>query len=144
MGHEDRHEEKEEKEARATTSGTRRRASARKSPANTKSAAQSGLITKDDLSEFLSIKPYLSDNAQAIIDLLGELAKNTGKLDIGIISRMVGLFGGGENTNLSALASLAGMAGNGGKLDPSALVSLLGTLGQGSLGQGLLGQGKDK
>ncbi|MGE5550754.1 MAG: hypothetical protein ACM3ZC_09510 [Bacteroidota bacterium] len=135
MGHED--DRQDERPARAPGS-TRRRTSTRK-PVE----VQGNFITKDDLSQFLSIKPYLSDKAQAIVDLLAELEKSAGKLEIGALGKLVGLFGG-DNANLAALTSLAGMAGGGGKLDPTALVSLLGTLGQGSLGQGLLGQGKEK
>ena len=137
MSHEDHHEDKETR----SSESTRRRPSTRKTTDSGKSASPGGFITKDDLSQFLSLKPYLSENAQAIVDLLAELEKSAGKLDPGALGKLAGLFGGGDNANLSALTSLAGMAGTGGKLDPTALVSLLGMLGQGSLGQGLLGQG---
>lgn len=86
-------------------------------------------ITKDDLSQFLSIKPYLSDKAQAVVDLLAEVQKTGGRLDAGSLGRLMSMVGG--NSSLTALTSaLSGMTGGGGKLDANALMPLLGMLNQ--------------
>ena len=93
------------------------------------------LFTKDDLSYFLSIKPYLTEKAQAIVDLLAETHRTGGRFDPTSIGRLLGMLGGGDNPNLAALASLAGMTGGGGKIDPTTLATLLGTLNQLNLGR---------
>ena len=94
-----------------------------------------GLFTKDDLSYFLSIKPYLTEKAQTIVDLLAEMHKTGGRFDPASLGRLLGMLGGGDNPNLAALTSLAGMTGGGGKIDPTALATLLGTLNQANLGR---------
>ena len=117
------------REKQSHPSNRHRRAIVKKAVEVQAEAAPEVFITKDDLSHFLSIKPYLSDKAQMIVDLLAEVAKTSGRLELSSLTRLMGLLGGGDS-NLGALTSLAGMAGSGGKLDPTALLSLLGTLGQ--------------
>lgn len=112
--------------------GSRQR-SANRRPAGPTGAEE--FITKEDLSQFLSIKPYLSDKAQSVVDLLAEVQKTGGRLDANSLGRLLALAGG--NAGLAALTSaLSGMSGGGGKLDANALVPLLGMLNQ------VAGQGK--
>jgi len=92
---------------------------------------EGSFITRDDLSNFLSIKPYLSEKAQAIVDLLSEMHRTGGRLDAQSIARLLSIVGA-NNQNLPVLASLAGLAGaaSSGKFDPSTLLSVLGNLNQ--------------
>ncbi len=124
MEKEDGHKEKEI----LAQSSRHRRVQTRRADSPSSQAAES-FITKEDLSQFLSIKPYLSTKAQAIVDLLDEMVRSGGRLEPASLTRLLGLVGG-DNANLSALSSLAGLAGSGGKLDPSTLLPLLGALGR--------------
>lgn len=114
--------------------GSRQRSASRR-PAGPPRTGAEEFITKEDLSQFLSIKPYLSDKAQSVVDLLAEVQKTGGRLDANSLGRLLALAGG--NAGLAALTSaLSGMSGGGGKLDANALVPLLGMLNQ------VAGQGK--
>lgn len=93
----------------------------------------SSFLSKDDLSRFFSIKPYLSEKGQAVVDLLAEANKPGGNLDPAVLGKLAGLAGGGQNLNaLAPLLSLASSAGGtnpgGGKLDPASLLPLLTSL----------------
>lgn len=90
-----------------------------------------GFITREDLSQFLSIKPFLSEKAQTIIEIVEEIHKNGGKLDPMRLTRLIGMFAGSGSSNLNMLASLANLAGAAGKIDPDSVTSLLGALTKG-------------
>ncbi len=93
--------------------------------------ANNVFITKDDLSRFLSIKPYLSDRAQMLVDLIAEVERAGGRLDGAVLIKLLSLAGQNEgNPNISSLLPLLNMLGSlggatEGKADPGALASLL-------------------
>lgn len=118
----------EEKEERKKAERNRRRAAKKEEPMRTE---ENGFLPKDDLSQFLALKPYLSAKGRAVVELLEELGhKGINRPEPGLLARLFALFGGEAAQNLAALGPLLGMAGTGGKLDPTALVSLLGSLAQ--------------
>ncbi len=83
-------------------------------------------MTKDDLWQFLSIKPHLSARAQGLVEMLSEIHHSGGQLDMQSLSRIMGAMGA-NLPNMSALTSLAGLSG---KLDPAALLGMLGSTQQ--------------
>ena len=85
-------------------------------------------LSKDDISHFLSIKPYLSGNGRKIVEILEELEHMGGRLDPAVLTKLLGLIGGGEQNMAAALGPLLAMlgsAGGAGKMDPAALLPLL-------------------
>lgn len=87
-------------------------------------------LSKDDISHFLSIKPYLSGNGRKIVEILEELEHMGGRLDSAVLTKLLGLIGGGEQNMAAALGPLLAMLGSGGaggtgKMDPTALLPLL-------------------
>ena len=125
-------QESQERDNGKGASGIRRRGSSRRPREEPAKAVEEGFLSKEDLSNFLAIKPYLSERGRGIVDLLEELHRRGNRLDPSIIARLIGLFGGEAGQNLAALGPLLGMAGPGGKLDPAAHVTLLGSLAQSS------------
>lgn len=121
MSHRDRESEKNEQIR------PRRRA-----PFGTKTpAGGGGFLSKEDLSSFLSIKPYLSEGGQTVVTLLEEITRSGGRFDQANLARLMGMFGG-NSSNLAMLGPLlANLTGGGGaKLDPSTILPLLGSLNQ--------------
>lgn len=99
-------------------------------PAAEKNPVQEGFLSKEDLSNLFSVKPYLSSNGQMVINLLEGINQSGGHFDQNILTKLMGIFSGG-NLNLAALGPLlAGLTGGGGKFDPSVLLPLLNKLGQ--------------
>ncbi len=122
MGHHDREQPEKNGQVRP------RRRSA---PAEERSlAGGGGFLSREDLSNFLSIKPYLSEAGQTVIALLEEIHRTGGRLDQAALAKLLGIFGGGSQ-NLATLGPLlAGLAGGGGKLDAATLLPLLTSLTQ--------------
>ena len=121
MSHRDRESEKN-----GQIRPRRRGPSGEKTP-----AGGGGFLSKEDLSSFLSIKPYLSEGGQTVITLLEEISRSGGRFDQANLAKLMGLFGG-NNPNLAMLGPLlASLTGGGGaKLDPATILPLLSSLNQ--------------